>query len=207
MLKKFIRRGKGCNNIYGIFTSCYSSIRSMLYNINKYIKSATTATFRCCRKPNFYLKRILKSECGALTSIELLIWTTITVFIIFGGIDYYVVEKQLNDIEEVKTHYLSQMKISGVYSRRLQNNMEEELQKKGLSDIDIYATDGYDSIINSDDTIFRNVDDVKASTINLYIKAKPKVKPFVFGKLLGVNENEEFYFNVKGRTVSERPNY
>ena len=128
-------------------------------------------------------------------------------FIIFGGVDYYIVEKQLNDIEEIKTHYLSQMKISGVYSSRLQNDMEEELQKKGLMDIDIYATDGYNNNINGNDVIFRNVADVKASTINLYIKAKPKTEPFVFGKLLGVDGDEEFYFYVKGRTISERPNY
>ncbi|WP_459195610.1 hypothetical protein [Wukongibacter baidiensis] len=136
-----------------------------------------------------------------------MLWTTIIVFIIFGGIDYYIVEKQLNDIEEIKAHYLSQMKVSGVYSRSLKMDMEKELVNKGLDDIQINATDGYDMDITDGDVIFRNVDDVKKSTIKLTIKAKPKIEPFIFGRLIGAEEDEEFYFSVKGRTVSERPNY
>lgn len=128
----------------------------------------------------------------------------------FGGIDYYIAEKQLNDVEEIKTHYLSEMKLSGVFSNRIKNDIQVELQNKGLTDIQIHATDGYDNRLDSNDIIFRNADDVKASTIKLYIKAKPKTEPFIIGKLLvegKEDESGEFYFFRKGRTVSERPNY
>lgn len=206
-ITKFTFRRTRSNTLNRVFTNGYGCINRYLYNLYDHIKAFKRNTYQCCQKHNISLKGLLKSECGALVSFEILLWLTVIVFIIFGGIDYYIAEKQLNDIDEIKSHYLSKMKISGTFSREFKDDIEDELEDKGLEIIDVYAKDGYNNYMDDDDVIFRNVDDVKSSVIKLYIKAKPRVEPFAFGKLLGAKENDEFYFYRKGRTISERPNY
>lgn len=132
---------------------------------------------------------------------------TIFIFIIFGGVDYYITEVQHTIVEEATNFYLSKMKFAGTLYDDDRINLVKELSDKGFKNINISAKDGYGNELNSDTIIVRDVENLTGSTLYLEVKAEPHTKPFIFGKLLGVKEREEFYFKVDRRSMSERPSY
>lgn len=131
---------------------------------------------------------------------------TIFVFIVFGTVDYYITEVQHNIVEEATNYYLNRMKFLGTLYESDKVTLINELSNKGFKNLEVIATDGYGNTLDDNTIIFRNSEEPTSSTLILYVKAEPYSRPFIFGKLLGAEEKEKFYFNVKRRSISERAN-
>ena len=69
--------------------------------------------------------------------------------------------------------------------------------------IGVFDYDGNE--MDSSDIKVRNIEEVDESVMKLVVSAKPRYKPFLFGKLLGLEEHDEFFFKVGGEVLSERP--
>lgn len=74
----------------------------------------------------------------------------------------------------------------------------------GFEKIQVTATTYNDYDLNTL-YVYRNIDNPSESRMKLEIIASPKFTPFAFGRLLGVKEDDEFLFVVKGEALSERP--
>lgn len=136
-----------------------------------------------------------------------MLYFTLIIFVLFGGVDYYITEVQFNIVEETTNFYLSKMKFAGTLHDTDRLSLISELTDKGFRNISVSATDGYGNELNSGTIIVRNVEDLRASVLFLEVKAEPHTKPFMFGKLLGAKEEDNFYFKVDRRSMSERPAY
>lgn len=128
-------------------------------------------------------------------------------FILFGGIDYYITEVQYSILEEASDFYISKMKFQGTLQNTDRIKIIDELEAKGFKNIIIKAKDGYDNELNNDYIIVRDTEDIVSSALHLEIIAEPKAMPFMFGRLLGVKEDKDFYFKVTRRAISEKPRY
>ena len=207
MLKTVIKRRQGVyfkhrathNSLW-----CGCCVRSSIDTTRKLPESPSQQNNN---KSENHIKRLLKDRKGYVNSIEFLLYFTLIVFIIFGGIDYYLAEMQYSRVEEIKNFYLAQIKFQGTVTETISNNIVAELEEIGFEDIQITAKDGLGNDLTTGHIALKNVNNPQQSIINLEILAKPKSKPFLIGRLLGVTEQEEFYFKVKGRDMSERVNY
>lgn len=128
-------------------------------------------------------------------------------FILFGGLDYYITEVQYNTVEETANFYLSKMKFAGTLYDEDRLGIIEELQEKGFKNIKITAKDSFGNNLTSENVIVRNTEKVTESTLYLEVLAEPATVPFIFGRLIGVKEEEKFYFRVNRRTLSEKPSF
>lgn len=142
---------------------------------------------------------------GSVSSIEFLIYFTLFIFILFSGIDYFVTQQQYNMLESVHSFYMNKMKIEGTLSSDSYYEMFNKLTNLGFKDIIIEGLDVNKVPLDDNTLLVRNLEDVSASEMELYIKATPKFVPFMFGKLIGITETDKFYFEVGGRTLSEKP--
>jgi len=134
----------------------------------------------------------------------MLIYIPLIAFILFNGVDYYITSVQHNNLENRKNYYLDIMRIEGTYSSSLDQLIQTELDNMGFENIDVLATT-YNDFDASTMHVYRNIDNPAESRMKLTIEASPKFTPFVFGRLLGVTEDDEFKFVVKGEALSERP--
>lgn len=138
-------------------------------------------------------------------TIEFLILLPFILFITFGGTDYFVTQVQQDQIEHIKSYYLDRMKIEGTLTDNDRTSLYNELVKHGFNTIDISAMDAYGTSLDSSTILVRNIDDPDQSKMIFEIQASPKFKPFMFGKLLGISPDGNFYFKVGGETLSEKP--
>lgn len=142
-----------------------------------------------------------------MSTIEFMLWFTIIIFVLFGGVDYYITEVQHNIVEETTNFYLSKMRFAGTLYDDDKQNIIGELSERGFKNISVSATNGYGCELSDDTIIVRDVEDLTASVLFLEVKAEPFTKPFMFGKLLGAKEEDDFYFKIDRRAISERPAY
>lgn len=147
----------------------------------------------------------LIDDKGAINSVEFLIYLTIILFLMFGGVDYYVTQVQLSGLEHVKDYYTDRMRIEGNLTEEARIELQTNLEEKGYKNIEINVKNDIGVAIDETSIVTRNVDDVASSVMELQIKASPKFAPFMFGRLIGVKEDENFYFKVKGKVLSEKP--
>ncbi len=170
-------------------------------------KSIKNFTRRICKKHNKSFKGLLGDTRGFMSTIEFIFLFTIIIFVLFGGVDYYLTEVQHNIVEETTNFYLSKMKFTGTLHDNDRQSIIAELSDKGFKNITVSATDGYGNELSSNTIIVRNVEDLTASVLFIEVKAEPFTKPFMFGRLLGSKEEDNFYFKVDRRSMSERPTY
>lgn len=129
-------------------------------------------------------------------------------FLLFNGVDYYLTSVQHNNLENRKNYYLDVMRLEGGFSLELENKIITELNSMGFENVAISATTyGGGDLSTYGDYIYRNIDNPTESRMILQIEAEPNFRPFILGRLLGVNEDETFKFVVKGEALSERPYY
>lgn len=176
---------------------------SDIFKINNPLQKFThysSKQFQRCK-----LIGLLKCEKGLVNSIEFLIYITIILFLLFGGMDYYITETQHDMLEHIKDYYLNRLKLEGRITDDLRRDMYDRLDSIGFKDITIGVFDYEGNRLDSSMTKVRNIEEVDKSVMKLVISVKPKYKPFLFGKLLGLEENDEFFFKVGGEVLSERP--
>lgn len=207
MSKKNNKRPNGLNCCFrGIGTNNRGS-NSFRDCIKINYKSFKNFTRNLGREYNKGFKRLLNSTEGFISTVEFLLWLIVIMFVLFGGIDYYITEVQHNMVEETTNFYLSKMKFAGTLYDSDKWDLINELDEKGFKNINVSATDGYGNELSSDTIIVRDTEDLTASVLFLEVKAEPHTKPFMFGRLLGAKEEDDFYFKVDRRSISERPAY
>lgn len=185
--------------------NCSGNYNWLSSSINSYYGSIRSFAYKKRRKHENNKKfRLLKDIKGAVISVEMLIYIPLISFILFSGVDYYITSVQHNNLENRKNYYLDIMRIEGTYNTSLEQLIKTELDNMGFEDIEIIATT-YNDYDLSTVYVHRNIDNPYESRMKLQITASPKFKPFVFGRLLGVEEEDKFSFLVKGEALSERP--
>ncbi len=207
MVEKINKRPNGFDS-YNRITDNYSRSSSSSGNCAKICyRPFKSFTRKNCRKYNEGFKRLLKGTEGFMSTIEFMLWFTIIIFVLFGGVDYYITEVQHNIVEETTNFYLSKMRFAGTLYDDDKQNIIGELSERGFKNISVSATNGYGCELSDDTIIVRDVEDLTASVLFLEVKAEPFTKPFMFGKLLGAKEEDDFYFKIDRRAISERPAY
>lgn len=183
-----------------------SAINRLSSSIYSYYKSVCSFAYKKCRKhENNKEFGLLRDIRGAVTSIEILLYIPLIAFILFSGVDYYITSVQHNNLENRKNYYLDIMRLEGTYNASLDQLINTELDNMGFDDVIVTATT-YNDFDLSTMYVYRNIDNPSESRMKLQISASPKFTPFIFGRLLGVKEEEDdFYFVVKGEALSERP--
>lgn len=158
-----------------------------------------------CGKHDKYKKFGLLSDIrGATASAEIMFYVPLIAFLLFNGVDYYLTSVQHNNLENRKNYYLDIMRIEGTYSLELENKIVTELGNMGFQNIAVKATTvGGGSL--SGYNVYRNIDNPTESRMILTIEAEPNFRPFILGRMLGVNDGEDFKFVVKGEALSEKP--
>lgn len=149
--------------------------------------------------------RSLKDDKGAINSVEFLVYLTIILFLLFGGVDYYVTQVQLSGLEHIKDYYTDRMRIEGNLTEEARTELKTNLEKKDYKNIEINVLNNDGTAIDKTTVVTRNIDNPTTSILELQIKATPKFVPFMFGRFIGVKEDENFYFMVKGKVLSEKP--
>lgn len=101
------------------------------------------------------------------------------------------------------------MKVQGTLTESDMSKLYTTLDISGFADIEIEMLDGDEYEISPGSIIYRNIENPDESKMCLLIKAKPKFKPFAFGKVLGIKDEEdgEFYFIARGDVLSEKSYY
>jgi len=151
------------------------------------------------------LTKILKNQLGSVNTIEFLIYFTLIVFIMFSGVDYYVAQVRYSIVEQMKEQAVDKMRILGWLPESEQDEIVSRLTDMGYTDIELEGTlEGEGKVSRP---VTRNVANAELSTVSLTITAKPKEKPFLFGRLVGAEEDGEFVIRVRGEALSERPSF
>ena len=147
--------------------------------------------------------KILKNQDGGVNAIEFIVFFTIIVFIMFAGVDFYVMQSRYGILEQIKEQSLDRMRIEGWLSETAETEIYTKLNDMGYKDIDIIGS--LETTLSS--PVTRNVKNIETSIVSLTIQAKPKEKPFLFGGLVGVEEEGDFVIKVGGEALSERATY
>jgi len=124
---------------------------------------------------------------------------------IYGGVDYYVTQTQHDALEHIKDYYTDRMRIEGNLTDEARVELYSLLTEKGFKNIQINVFNNEGHAIDSTEIITRNADNPLLSVMELQIRATPQFVPFMLGRLIGVQEDENFYFMVKGKVLSEKP--
>lgn len=149
------------------------------------------------------MTKILKNQLGSVNTIEFLIYFTLIVFIMFSGVDYYVAQVRYSIVEQMKEQAVDKMRILGWLPESEQDEIVSRLTDMGYTDIELEGT--LEGKVSG--PVTRNVANAELSTVSLTITAKPKEKPFLFGRLVGAEEDGEFVIRVRGEALSERPSF
>ena len=205
MVEKNSKRSNRFVSYNGIIDNYSRSSGSSRNRTRLCCKSFKGFTHKNCRKYNKGFKGLLKNTDGFMSTIEFLFWLIVIIFVLFGGIDYYITEVQYNIVEETTNFYLSKMRFAGTLYDDDKQNIVDELSEKGFENINVVATDGYGNELSDEIIITRNIDDLMASKLYLEVTAEPYARPFMFGRFLGIKEDDGFYFKVDRRAISERP--
>lgn len=142
----------------------------------------------------------LKNQEGYGT-IEFILLFAIIVFMLFSGVDYYVAQARYGILEQIKEESLDRMRVEGWLTYTEQNAIQTKLENMGYSDIVIEGS--LEGAISS--PVARDVKNSELAFVTLTITAKPKETPFLFGKLVGSEQEGEYVIKVGGEALSERP--
>lgn len=199
MVKKNTKRSKWewCDRNVNNNSSCWDNSLFCLKLHNGNVKTSTR-NIGGKHKGHNKFRALANNVSGNVGSIEFLILLPIILFVIFGSIDYYVTQMQYNHLEKIKNYYVDRMKIEGTLSNDAYNELNT-LLNDNFHDYEIVVSNSGDNIA------YRNIEEPSEAKMFLEIKASPKFKPFVFGRLLGIKEDDSFFFVLKGETLSEKP--
>jgi hypothetical protein len=145
-----------------------------------------------------HINRILKDQRGG--ALDFLIVSTLVLFMVFAGVDYFIVFVQHQVAEHITNYYLERVRIEG----RLTTTDEGEMINRFAS-----ARMIVDSITGPRESagnpvVTRNPDDPNASKITMTITVKPIERPFIVGKMVGGKTAEGWRIKTGGTVLSER---
>lgn len=129
-------------------------------------------------------------ERGSVLSAEFLIVAVLSLFLIFGATDYWLVQVKMQQAEHIKNYYLNRMRVVGCLTEGDKARMADRFRSIGCTVRKIEAPSK---------PLPRN------SEVCLKVEVTPNQKPFLLGRFLGLDESGEFVIRVGGCTLSEVP--
>lgn len=138
---------------------------------------------------------IFKSEKGSVLSVEFLIVAILLIFLVFGALDYWLIQVKMQQAEHIKNYYLDRIRVEGCLTPSDQAEMISRFQQAGFTVASIDAPAS---------RILKNIENPDASEVWLRVDAKLNQKPFLLGSLLGVTSPDGLTVRVAGRELSER---
>lgn len=138
---------------------------------------------------------VFKNERGSVLSIEFLIVAILLIFLVFGALDYWLVQVKMQQAEHIKNYYLNRVRVEGCLTSSDQAEMISRFQQAGFT---------VERIDAPTSRILRNVEDPTSSEVWLRVDVKLNQKPFLLGSLLGMTEPDGLTIKVAGRELSER---
>ncbi len=82
-----------------------------------------------------------------------------------------------------------------------------KLSNSGFKNIEVHALDVDLNELDDTSEIVRDTEDPDKAKLILIIRAYPEYTPFLFGKILGVSNDEDFYFLIKEEASSEKSEF
>lgn len=145
--------------------------------------------------------RLLKDLKGFIT-VEFLIYFMIFVFLMFGAVDYYIVQTRHQLAEHIKEYYLDRISVEGYLTISDEEEMIEKFNDIGITVEEIDAP----RQSKGDPPVLRDNSNPTGSEVWLKVTGTPKTKPFLLGRLFGASETvgSEAKISVGGRRLSER---
>lgn len=147
------------------------------------------------------LKKIIADKRGA-ASVQFMIYAALMAFLIFGAIDYWLVQQRINHVEHVKEYYLDRVRLEGWLSSADETALSAVLTNAGYTDIQIACSAKESSPFTQ--RVLRNPEDLNGSEVFLEIKCKPQPQPFALARLIKAGEPGPFEIVARGRALSER---
>jgi hypothetical protein len=125
----------------------------------------------------------------------------IVFFLLFAGVDYYIVQVQHQTAKHIVYHYLDRVRIEGFLATADEIEMKDRLKSVGLPVEDISGP----RQSNGDDRVLRNPQNPDASRITMVVTCRPTQRPLVVGLLIGGKAaSDSFRIRVGGTVLSER---
>ena len=147
----------------------------------------------------FGILKILKSQRGSV--IDFLLTSLIFFYMIFAGVDYYVIMSQHKAAEHIMHYYLERIRVEGYLSTADEAEMINKYSSLGMTVESISCP----RQSQGSPRVLRNTADLDASRINLTVTVKPPWRPLTVGLLIGANAApDNFRIKVGGSVVSER---
>ncbi|MEW6727576.1 MAG: hypothetical protein AB1327_11575 [Bacillota bacterium] len=144
-------------------------------------------------------RKFWQDQRGSVLTVEFLLIAVLVLVLAFGGLDYWLVQAEMQQAEHLKNYYLDRMRVEGYLSSADEADMLDRFADAG------FTVTGIEGPRESqgDPRVLRNVLDPTTSEVYLRVEAAPEVKPFLMGRLLGQGSSD-FTIRVAGRALSER---
>jgi len=133
-------------------------------------------------------------------TVEFLIYFMLFTFLMFGAVDYYIIQTRHQLAEHVKDYYLDRISVEGYLTVNDEADMLDKFQDVGITVVEVDApreSQGHPRIL-------RDNSNPSASEVWLKVTGTPKEKPLLLGRLLGAEPPGEIQIVVGGRKLSER---
>jgi len=148
-----------------------------------------------------YRFRILKDERGGV--IDFLLSAIIIFFMIFAGVDYYIVQTQHKVAEHIMHYYLERVRVEGFLSAADENEMMTKYMSVSLP---VESISGPRQS-QGNARVLRNPQNTDSSRITFTVTLKPVWRPMTTGFMIGASAAPDtFRIRVGGSVLSERVN-
>ncbi|WP_084665139.1 hypothetical protein [Thermanaeromonas toyohensis] len=135
--------------------------------------------------------------------MDFLLVAIVVFFMIFAGVDYYIVLAQHKIAEHIMHYYLERVRIEGYLTSADEAEMISKYASVGMTVEDIQCP----RESRGDSRVLRNVLNPDASRINFTVTVKPPWRPLTVGLLIGASAAPDtFRIKVGGSVLSERTN-
>lgn len=127
----------------------------------------------------------------------------ILTFLVFAGLDYWVLMSKHQYAEHLVHRYLQRMSVEGYLTEADENALKDDFANAGFSRSDLIIEGQRQS--EGEPRILRNPADVNASTVSLRVSARPVPEPLFIGNLIGGTvPGGSFRIVVGDQALSER---
>lgn len=133
--------------------------------------------------------------------VDFLIVSAIVFFMIFAGVDYYIILTQHKVAEHIMHYYLERVRVEGFLTSADEAEMISRYGSVGMTVESISCP----RQSRGDARVLRNPQDPDASRINFTVTLKPPWRPLTAGFLIGAPAAPDtFRIRVGGSVLSER---
>jgi len=122
-------------------------------------------------------------------------------FLLFAGVDYFIVMSQHKVAEHVMHYYLERVRVEGFLTSADENEMRAKYNSVGLTVEEVNCPRQSQGAAR----VLRNPQNADSSRINFTVTLKPASRPLTSGLLIGASAaSNTFRIRVGGSVLSER---